>query len=310
MQYSSLNWITILKLPLENQVNRRKIGSFFNQTLSLGSESVLWKFCWFWSSQDCHVNRKTEAAAPQIETVLHVNYLCLPTCHSGGQMKISLRSMFFGWDNEHFQWIDDQNRIFPKVVPLSQTTENSHSPNMLIICHSWLNIYLSKIAQSDTILHRLRQRLVRKSSLPSHSPSLSCGGGKWKNKWNNMKIEIKRSQNVKEGGGLFVNRTWSNIAAFRLCPNYYIYKQLCGQRTSPKHMCVWACSASQKMLRMEEAKWREERNGNESGCKIKFTVLSIRFATSTTTRSPKCTHWRLERERKEEKNSRLSLVLN
>lgn len=187
-------------------------------------------------------------------------------------MKISLRSMFFGWDNEHFQWIDDQNRIFPKVVPLSQTTENSHSPNMLIICHSWLNIYLSKIAQSDTILHRLRQRLVRKSSLPSHSPSLSCGSGKWKNKWNNMKIEIKRSQNVKEGGGLFVNRTWSNIAAFRLCPNYYIYKQLCGQRTSPKHMCVWACSASQKMLRGWKRR-NDERREMEMSQDVKLNSL-------------------------------------
>lgn len=42
---------------------------------------------------------------------------------------------------------------------------------------------------------------------------------------------------------------------------------------------------------LEQEKWRDDENGNEPKCKIKFNVLSIRWRDEVT----ECTFWRTQR---------------
>lgn len=123
-----------------------------------------------------------------------------------------------------------------------------------------------------------------------------------------MKIEIKRSQNVKDGreeveeGGLFSEQDMINMAVFWRCGHKMtqtiLYGHACSLPETHVHFVMFIEILHLKKENEDKCeiynKWRVRKidklqkkrtmDGNESGCKIKFTALSIYFVT---TRSPK-----------------------
>lgn len=199
-----------------------------------------------------------------------------------------------------------QSKKYPPLILL----------DMLIICRSRLNIYLIEVysCRMENNIPNIFQFREFGATCPHHDKlsSASCycmlarreriNGIIWK-----LKLNAHWMWMYEENPGrrrrfickyYTINIPLSFSHWLRTPKTTQTIMRLNVRHTEREHMCVCVCLwCSVSCFQREKAR---PENGNESECKIKFTVLSIRCVT---TRSPKnnftC-----------KKNSRLSLALS